>query len=106
MPMRAYHRTFTAAAEEQSSAAIGVSVECSGYSYALDFSAGGVTAELQYTLDDIYSSAWTESAGHWVSLGARSADYAGQLDRPVVAFRLLYSGTPDVTVTLSILEIV
>lgn len=105
--MKPLHKTYTVGAETTASAPIPVTRDCSGYSYALAFSASGGTGEVQYTLDDVFAAGFSAATAHWFSLGERSADYAGSVDKTVSSFRVLYGGpTPGVTVTFHLTAIV
>lgn len=104
MSMRPLHITYTATGEEATSPVQPVTGGCSGYAYSLNFSGALTSATLQYTRDEIWPATGTFSAAtaQWTSLGAKSADWAGTVDGPVTAFRLVYTGEAGATVTLNL----
>ena len=77
-----------------------VDFNASNLSYAVNHSSAGFTSEIEYTMEDVWSSGWTESGAQWVSAsGAKTADYSGSITQPITALRLKISGYTSGAVT-------
>ncbi len=77
------------------------------FSYSIQVSSGAsLTHKLEFTLDDVYASAFTEyGAAKFEDLGAETTDQVSKLDTQLLtAYRLSITGFSSGTATLRVLQ--